>query len=526
MDLQRELHVLLRETGPGQMFNTAYDTAWVARLAEIGEPIGFQALEWLREHQLSDGSWGASVPHYFHDRLVSTLAAVTALVRHGKAEDHRRVQRALLGVDSAIKGLPTDLVGETIGFEMIVPALLAEAMALGAVHRRESNLFQVAMDDSLFAMPGEKQNTSRRRRRADDYLERMAVQRMTKLQMLPKGKVSRHVTVAFSAEMAGSDNLNLFDIDHLQESNGSVGHSPSATAYFALYVRPNDPAAFDYLHRVAALSSNDGGFPDVAPFDVFEPAWVLWNLALAAPPLDEESQALCQIRLDFLENAWVPNRGVGFAAEYTPKDGDETALAFDVLTRYGRSASADTLLTYEASEHFRCYSIESTPSISANVHLLGAFRVGGFEVHHPAPQKIINFLRRKCLLEMFWLDKWHSSPYYPTAHAIIAAAGYADDLAARPVDWLIDTQNRDGSWGYYLPTAEETAYALQALFAWKRTGKTVPKGILKRGLNWLLEHKEDSYQPLWVGKCLYCPILVVRSAILSALWMGAQEDII
>ena len=59
MELRRHVQGLLKEIGAGKMMNTIYDTAWVARLSELGEPIGEQALEYLRSHQLADGSWGA-----------------------------------------------------------------------------------------------------------------------------------------------------------------------------------------------------------------------------------------------------------------------------------------------------------------------------------------------------------------------------------------------------------------------------------------------------------------------------------
>ena len=59
--LKSQIKDLLCEMGPGkQITPSAYDTAWVARLAEIGEPIGEDALEWLRSNQLEDGSWGAA----------------------------------------------------------------------------------------------------------------------------------------------------------------------------------------------------------------------------------------------------------------------------------------------------------------------------------------------------------------------------------------------------------------------------------------------------------------------------------
>ena len=83
-------------------------------------------------------------------------------------------------------------------------------------------------------------------------------------------------------------------------------------------------------------------------------------------------------------------------------------------------------------------------------------------------------------------------------------------------------QYADGSWGYYLPTAEETAYSLQALAFCKRQGYKVPDQVFHHASNWLQDHVDPPYPPLWIGKCLYCPELVVRAAILSALLLLEQ----
>ena len=225
-----------------------------------------------------------------------------------------------------------------------------------------------------------------------------------------------------------------------------------------MYVKRGNPAALAYLHRIVA----NGAAPNFAPFDVFERAWTLWNLSLTES-LDAQTLELCQLHLDFLVNSWQPGSGVGFASEYTPKDGDDSGLTFDVLSRFGRQLDLETLLNYEKEEHFRCYALESNPSISANIHLLGALRQAGMGRESPSVRKIVNFLYQTRFLHMFWFDKWHSSPYYATSHAIIAAESIADNLVEKAIDWILETQNHDGSWGYYVPTAEETAYCLQAL---------------------------------------------------------------
>ena len=489
MDLHQSIRRLLEEIGPdrSRMSNTAYDTAWLARLCEIGEPLGEEAMEWLRANQLADGSWGAREFRYYHDRLVCTLAVMTVLARQGQAQDRARWQRAQLALETVTRGLAAD-PAETIGFEMIVPALLAEARSVGLMNRG-----------------------------ANGDLGRLVQYRAAKLAALPDGLINRYVTQAFSAEMVGPDGLNLLDVDNLQEANGSVGHSPSATAHFVRYVRRQDPGAMGYLYTIVT----DGAVPTVAPSDVFELGWVLWNLALGGP-LDDVELALCQPHLDFLHSIWEPGRGVPQASGYTPKDADDTSLVFDVLTRFGRVVDVAAILYYEEEDHFRCFALEANPSLSANIHVLSALRQAGLPPEHPSVQKVLRFLQRTQTIQTFWFDKWHASPYYPTTKATISCVGYDDDLVDDAIYWILATQNRNGSWGYYVPTAEETAYCLQSLVISRRHGHAVPDGALQRGAAWLADHAEPPYTPLWVGKCLYSPELVVRSAVLSAMLLVEQ----
>ncbi len=66
-------------------------------------------------------------------------------------------------------------------------------------------------------------------------------------------------------------------------------------------------------------------------------------------------------------------------------------------------------------------------------------------------------------------------------------------------------------------SAEETAYALQALVKWHEYGGKLPHGRVEQAYYWLEKKYNQPYEPLWIGKSLYCPELVVKSTILSAL---------
>ncbi|MCP4425828.1 MAG: cyclase [Chloroflexi bacterium] len=487
-DYRPRMQRLLAQIGLGKMTNTAYDTAWVARLHELGEPMAEEALEWLRANQLEDGSWGAKEPLYYHDRVISTLAAIIALAKRGLAEDRIRIQRALPALGDYLEKLDLDPAGETIAFEMLMPTLMAEAKTLRLVPRGGTGM-----------------------------LNAMTMMREIKLAQTPGRMISRYITMAFSAEMAGKDGLRILDTANLQEANGSVGFSPSATAYYALNVNPNDTKALSYLRKTFV----DCGAPNVAPIDIFETAWSLWNLAQIGP-IDSVTHALCQPHLDFLEKAWDPRLGISHANGFTPRDGDDTGLVYEVLSRFGRPVNISTVLSYEEHDHFRCFSLEANPSISTNIHVLGALRQAGLTRQHQSVQKVLQFLSQNRLNEQFWLDKWHASPYYTTAHAVMVAASYDNELVKNAIEWILETQNEDGSWGYYeSSTAEETAYCLQALSVWTRAVEPLPANALKKGTAWLQEHIEPPYLPLWIGKGLYAPVMVIKSTILSALMMAA-----
>ncbi len=294
-----------------------------------------------------------------------------------------------------------------------------------------------------------------------------------------------------------------------------MGLSPSATAYYATYIKKADEASLSYLRQTA---KPDGGQPNVFPFDIFEVAWSLWNLSLIP---DITQMEKLKPHIQFLSNAWEPRRGVAFSTAYSVKDSDDTVITYNALLRYGIEKDIGSVLAYEEDEHFRCFDLEVDPSISANIHILDALLQTGLTTRNNSVIKILHFLKKVKGSNPFWVDKWHSSPYYPTAHAIIACAGIANDLIADSVEWIIKTQNQNGSWGTYLPTAEETAYAMQALWVWNEKVARIPNAVLRRGAMWLEEHMELTYPPLWIGKCLYSPQLVVRSAVISALMLAS-----
>lgn len=488
----KHIHQLLQEVGPGKMSNLAYDTAWVARLGELDAKLSNQALNWLCENQLPDGSWGTEQPFYYHDRVISTLAAMIALTHRGRrAEDSARIKKGLLALEKitegATQGLQTDPNGATVGFEMIVPTLVEEAEKLGIIKQQGNRI-----------------------------LGRISQQRKAKLELLRGKKINRHITAAFSAEMAGKDGQGLLDLENLQESNGSIGHSPSATAYYLNFISPDNKSALNYLNK---YTDSSGGISDLIPFDVFETSWTLWNFSLI-DNWDESSKVLFQPLIDFLKRGWRSDKGIGLSMGYSIPDGDDTSIVFEVLSRFGESPDISAVLSFEESDHFRTYHYEANSSNSVNIHALGALRYANLGFDSKPVQKILNYLYKSRVMDCYWFDKWNLSPYYTTAHAIVACAGFANKLIESSIEWIVNTQKKEGGWGYQFPTAEETAYCLQALLIWQKHGGKLPKKITKNAVEWLKDYFSPPYPPLWIGKGLYTPEIVVRSSILSAILLS------
>lgn len=497
MDLQQEILQVLHDIGPGRAISpSAYDTAWVARLIDIAPEMGDPAMDWLCAHQLPDGSWGAAQPFYYHDRIICTLSAVVALAKYGRrAADRKRadlgreaLKRLMLG---ATRGLQADPNGATIAFEMLAPALMAEAEKLGLISSQKEHI-----------------------------LGRIAQLRQKKLALLRNKVVNRNLTIAFSLEMLEGDSQPVFECDwaNLQEANGSIAYSPASTAYFALRVKPGNAQACRYLADFA----RDGAVPYVAPIDVFEISWSLWSLSLTGA-LAGAAMSETRHSLDFLQQAWRKKAGIAAVAGIGFIDGDAAALSYEILTRLGRKVDIEAVLGFEEEQHFRCYAMEANPSIGTNVHCLGALKAYGYDRQAPPVQKIARFLLNSAVAPGRWIDKWHLSPYYTSALILITGIDYVELRSAETVNWMLEAQRPEGAWGELGLTAEETAYCLQALITARRHDLDVPADVLRRGANWLARHIDPPYPPLWIGKCLYTPELVVRSAILSALCL-AQED--
>ncbi len=456
--------------------SSAYDTAIVALACAggaAGKTVGLGALQWLLRNQRRDGSWGAS---FFdrHDRLVCTLASTVVLAELGKgASQVEEGCNYLRSQSISLANLKDSDAETTVAFELIVPALLNRATRLG------------------LDLPY-------------DALSWVGSIRTEKLGMLPR-KGWEHTTLVHTLETLDDAQIEGIDLAGLQCSDGSLGCSPSASAY--AYGRLQSPSTIDYL-RDASAATPDAGFPTIYRYELFDRAWVLNNLALAGIPPNQLRPAVAAL------SEYATDGALAMSAEGMPPDSDDTAVLLRLRAYCGLPADSSVLDSFLGADGYNTYDFERNPSVSSNIHVVHALRACGAE-RADRMETAIDMLRRSQLPLGNWTDKWNVSPYYATSHAVAALSGLADEMCGAALDWILATQKADGSWGCSSSTAEETAYALLALMHANRSG-TAERRAISAGRAALERLSSAPLAELWIGKALYAPERVVRSTVLAA----------
>lgn len=471
----------------GRTNTSAYDTAWMARIpSETGKGARWpDLLEWLLEHQRPDGSWGGTIP-YYHDRIICSLAAIIALEERAEG---RRVRGAIKQGERFIwqnlHKLSHDPF-ELIGFELILPTLLMEALDMG-------------LDVPAHTC---------------GYGEL----RLEKLSLIPPDLMySSQITTVHSLEFLGksSDGTKLREAKAI---NGSLGNSPAATAYLLLKVGQDDQAA-DYLEDVLRFNQKA---TYLHPWRMFELTWILHSLSFCSVSLLEQVDKSIWNELQ----AAFTGRGAGLDPSFGIEDGDITSVTARLLTLGGYPVDTAALMRFEidGTHTFCTYPYERNISLGTNVHALEAVAVlKDYPERQEILDRVVALLLTRRIFDTYWIDKWHTSPYYATAHVLVGLLQVAPTLLdeyQRSVDWLMHTQREDGSWGFFdRGTVEETAYVLIVLLHFHRH-RRVDRRVLDRGarfLQWAYLESAQLWPEMWVGKSLFVPEDVVQATVLSAM---------
>ncbi len=275
-----------------------------------------------------------------------------------------------------------------------------------------------------------------------------------------------------------------------------------------------------YLETVVA--STGGPVPCTLPVTVFERGWTLSWLRRAGIPVDVPPELVASLRDGLGPDGVATGPGL-------PADADTTSVALYALALLGEPREPEGLWPFELETHFCTWRGEEGMSPTTNAHVLDAFgeylrRCGGEPRHAAVVAKLAAWLRDRQEAGGSWTDRWHVSPYYATACCAIAlrefGGGRSAGAVGGAVDWVLGTQRRDGSWGRWGGTAEETAYALQTLLLAGTAREERWREAVERGYRHLLAARDDEAPSLWVDKDLYLPVAIVRAAVLGALHLA------
>ncbi len=139
------------------------------------------------------------------------------------------------------------------------------------------------------------------------------------------------------------------------------------------------------------------------------------------------------------------------------------------------------------------------PSVDVTAHVLEMLAHAGYGMGHPAVDRAVEYVLSEQEADGPWFGRWGVNYIYGTAAVLpaLATLGFdmSTELVRRAVDWIIEHQNPDGGWGescssYADPslrgtgpsTASQTAWGLLSLLA---AGQGCHEAAL-RGIDYLL----------------------------------------
>ncbi|CAN6453670.1 unnamed protein product [Victoria cruziana] len=366
---------MLRSMGDGEISVSAYDTAWVALVAEEEgkgrrrRPRFPSCLEWIAQNQLPDGSWGDSLMFSAHDRVINTLACVIALKTWNHSSYKWKQGLSFLRANMCKLGAE-NLEHMPIGFEVAFPSLLEIAKAMGL--------------DLPYDSPG---------------LRKIYEQRQLKLQRIPKEVLHMHPTTLLHS-LEGMPALDWEKLMKLRCEDGSFLFSPSSTA-FAL-MQTKDDGCSRYLSGI--VERFNGGVPNVYPVDLFEHLWVVDRLERLGIGRYFESEI--KDCLDYVYRYWTEN-GICWARNSEVHDVDDTSMGFRLLRMHGYKVSAHVFEHFEKGGEFFCFSGQSNQAITGiyNLNRASQLMFPGEKILKDAKVFSYRFLRQKQANNQL-LDKW------------------------------------------------------------------------------------------------------------------------
>ncbi|KAL0458127.1 UNVERIFIED_CONTAM: Kolavenyl diphosphate synthase TPS5, chloroplastic [Sesamum latifolium] len=363
---------MLRSMDDGEISVSAYDTAWVALVEDIGGggvPQFPSSLDWISNNQHDDGSWGDSDTFSAHDRIISTLACVVALRFWNLHPD--KTDKGISFIRENIYKLEDENEEQMpIGFEVALPSLIEIAKSL-AIH-----------------IPNHS-----------PALQRIHARRDLKLKRIP-WDIMHQVPTTLLHSLEGMPGLNWQKLLKLQSADGSFLFSPSSTA-FALQQTKNENC-LKYL--VDHVKKFNGGVPNVYPVDLFERLWAVDRLQRLG--ISRYFQHEIDECINYVHRYWT-NKGICWARNSEVQDIDDTAMGFRLMRLHGYEVSADVFKHFENGGEFFCFVGQSDQAVTGMYNLYRASQVmfPGENIFAYARKFSATFLQQKRASNEL-LDKW------------------------------------------------------------------------------------------------------------------------
>nr|ACC54559.1 putative abietadiene synthase [Pinus densiflora] len=318
-----EIKNMFRSMGYGETNPSAYDTAWVARIPAVDgseKPQFPETLEWILQNQLKDGSWGEEFYFLAYDRILATLACIITLTIWQTGDT--QVQKGIEFFKTQAGKIEEEADSHRpSGFEIVFPAMLKEAKALGL--------------DLPYELP---------------FIQQITEKREAKLQRLPPDLLYALPTTLLYSLEGLQEIVDWEKIMKLQSKDGSSLSSPASTA--AVFMRTGNKKCLEFLNFVLKKFGNH--VPCHYPLDLFERLWAVDTVERLG--IDHHFKEEIKDALDYVYSHW-DERGIGWARENpVPDIDDDTAMGLRILRLHGYNVSSDVLKTFrDENGEFFCF---------------------------------------------------------------------------------------------------------------------------------------------------------------------------
>ena len=483
----------------GLISPSVYDTAQLLRFQPPQEGVT-PAITWLKAQQHADGGWGdPAVPPA---RDIPTLAAILALQQYGADHDVRpQIAHGLAFLrDNSEQWSRAHIDLLPIAAEMILPRLLADAAEAGIV-----------VDPAPYAT-----------------LYDLAAKKRDALACV-------HITAGSAPTYSWEALDHPFDPD-LLDCQGSIGHSPAATAYWLQKAASTGasvaPAALAtarrYLIQAAAATQTGipGVVPTVWPLPVFEYTYALMAFVQNGLHVEKEFAPQLAPHVALVKSLLERNNGLGFSDIFVA-DVDSTSVGACAIAACGFPYDPAIIEQFRYGDHYLTFPGELNSSTFSNAHALTALAYA--DVRHQVTEQFL--IDRELSCGGWRADKWHSSWIYTSLEVAIALKHTQHtDRLRRVVRRLIREQSHDGAWSRDGKISElETTYAVMLLRLARTAGQLQASELcaLDRASSWLMHHADtivSAGEQHWMGKELYAPVRVDLAYQLSTLWALHKEQ--